>query len=91
MITVFLALLPLVLALRPIAQPDLWRVSSVSFLVCSLLVVVEIARRQFALRPEERAEIGFMNNGISWSLAGVSLVLLATNALGGWRMNFANL
>jgi hypothetical protein len=77
-----LALLPLLLSLTKLEEATLWRTSSLVYLAVVIPSSAAVGRIQFALRPEDRAELGLLNSIISWALAFVGPVLLTANATG---------
>ncbi len=81
-IAVFMALVPLLLAQSELEATTVWRISSLVFLAVAVLVSAAIGRTELALPPEQRAEVGMVNNIVGWGLAFLSTVLLATNTLG---------
>jgi hypothetical protein len=80
--SIFLALLPLLLSLAELEEATLWRASSLVYLAVVIPSTAAVGRLQFALRPEDRAELGLFNNIISWGLASVGPAVLTANAIG---------
>ena len=81
-VAIFMALLPLLLALSELGISDVWRVSSLVFLGIGVSMNVATGRTQLSLAPEERAEVGLANNVFTWTLACLIPILLAVNAVG---------
>jgi hypothetical protein len=82
---VFLALLPLAIHLYGMEDARLWRTSSIVALTVGVLMSVHVGRKQYALPPEDRAEVGFLHSNVAWGLVLVSGLLLASNILGVFR------
>jgi hypothetical protein len=81
-ITIFMALLPLLVMLAEVKTATLWRASSLVHLVVSAVGGVVVGRKQLALVPAEREEVGRLNNLVAWGLSLVHFILLAANAVG---------
>ena len=79
-LTIFLALLPLVLALSELQPTTVWKGSSLIQVGVALYLSVAIGRRQVALRPEDRAELGLASRIGGWGLGGSALLLGVANA-----------
>ncbi len=85
LVAVFMALLPLVLALTVLSPATIWRGSSLVFLAVTVSMGAVIARIQLALPPEEQAPAGsHMNRRVSWGSTTLAGSLLVANSLGGF-------
>jgi hypothetical protein len=76
---VFLSLVPLVLHHAGFSDVALWRVASSVALIAGLLAGGVVARKQFALSPADRAEIGAIHSAITWGLFAIAALLLVSN------------
>ena len=79
---VFFALLPLVLQLYGLNAGTIWRVAGALACLAAVPSGINVARRQLALRAEERAKVGRLHSSISWGLFAVAAVLMMIDALG---------
>jgi hypothetical protein len=81
-ITIFMALLPLLATLSELETVALWRLSSLVHLAVSAVGGVVVGRRQLALAPGDRVEVGLLNNLVAWGLTLLHFLLLSGNAIG---------
>ncbi len=84
LVAVFMALLPLVLALTVLSPATIWRGSSLAFVAVTVSISAVIARIQLALPPEEKPTGSLMNRSVSWGSTTLVGSLLAANSLGGF-------
>ena len=84
LIAVFMALLPLLLALTELSPTAIWRSSSLAFLAVVLSMGAMIARVQLALPPDDQAPGSPTNKIIGWGLATLAGSLLVANSLGAF-------
>jgi uncharacterized membrane protein len=81
-VCIFMALLPLLIALSEIESATVWRASSFVYLAANFFCIVAVGRRQLALAASDRAEVGTYNNLIAWGLTLLSNLLLVANVIG---------
>jgi len=79
---VFFSLVPLVLRVAGLSGAALWRAASTVALMAGLLEGGAVLRRQLALSPEERADVGTVHSVVTWGLFVAAALLLASNASG---------
>lgn len=82
-ITIFAALLPLVLYSTGLREDASWRLSAAVTVLAGALLASEGARHQLSLNPEEMKATGLVFNLVSWGLAGLS-VASGVAVAAGW-------
>ena len=80
--TLFISLVPLLLALTERTETEVWKLSSWIFLVFIAVVDLFVFRMQSAIPDEEKAKIGAANNYVAWGLSAVMFGLLVSNIAG---------
>lgn len=81
---IFLALIPLALALFQLPEAFVWRASSGVGLAAGFLNSLNIGRAQLQLSRKERAAVGMVHSYVAWGLSAIIGTLWLANVFGFW-------
>ena len=89
-VSLFMSLVPMAVTYLDLKYPHNLRLCSGIALTTWVIFLGSVLAPLKRLTPEQSAKIGFMNNVVAWSCAGLGLIILFVNTvdLNGWTSNF---